>query len=333
MSAESAVLVEPPALWEVYQARRTIAPYLRPTPLLHSAALSRALGCEAFVKCENTQPIGAFKVRGGLNLLARLPVEERERGVVTASTGNHGQSIAYAARTFGVRAIIAAPEASNPYKVQAMRDLGAEVVLTGRDFDESRAWVEWAAEEHGYRYIHSANEPLLIAGVGTMALEIVEEQPDIEVIIVPVGGGSSASGVSMAAKGINPATQVIGVQAEGAPAAHHAWHSGEMVEFPSIETFAEGLATRVPFELTQRIMRRLLDDIVLVSDAELRRAIVLLLETTHQLAEGAGAAPTAAARKLAARLAGKKVALLLSGGNLTLDQLRLALSESDGPSV
>ncbi|HEX2171002.1 MAG TPA: threonine/serine dehydratase [Dehalococcoidia bacterium] len=325
---EGLALPEAPTFRDILRAQRLIAQYLRPTPLLFSRALSRGLGCEAYVKCENIQPVGAFKVRGGLNYLANLPDAERARGVVTASTGNHGQSIAFAARAFGVRAIIAAPEGANPYKVQAMRDLGAEVVLTGKDFDEARAWVEWATHEYGYRYIHSANEPLLIAGVGTMALELLQDEPDIDVIIVPIGGGSSASGISIAAKAINPDIQVIGVQAEGAPAAYHAWQSGDLKEWPTMETFAEGLATRVPFALTQQIMRRLLDDIVLVSDAELRLAMVLLLDTTHQLAEGAGAASTAAARKLGPRLAGKKVALILSGGNATLDQVRSALDES-----
>lgn len=321
---------EEPAFRDILRAQRLISQYLRPTPLLRAPALSRALGCETYVKCENVQPVGAFKVRGGLNYLANLPPADRDRGVVTASTGNHGQSIAYAARAFGVRAIIAAPEGANAFKVQAMRDLGAEVVLTGKDFDESRAWVEWATHEYGYRYIHSANEPLLIAGVGTIGLEILQEEPDIEVIFIPIGGGSGASGVSIAAKAINPAIQVVGVQAEGAPAAYHAWQSGDLKEWPALETFAEGLATRVPFALTQQIMRRLLDDVVLVSDAELRRAIVLLLDTTHQLAEGAGAASTAAAFKLRDRLAGKKVALVLSGGNLTLDQLQASLAEARG---
>lgn len=324
----AAEATQEPTFRDILDARRTIAPYLKPTPLLYSTALSREIGCEAYVKCENVQPVGAFKVRGGLYFLSKLTDEERARGVVTASTGNHGQSIAYAARAFGVKAIVAAPEGANAYKVQAMRDLGAEVVLTGKDFDEARQWVEWASREYGYRYIHSANEPWLIAGVGTVALEMLEEQPDLDVIFVPIGGGSSASGTSIAAKTINPSIEVIGVQAEGAPAAYHAWKTGELNEWPTMETFAEGLATRVPFALTQGIMRRLLDDVVLVSDDELRRAIVLLLETTHQLAEGAGAAPTAAALKIRDRLAGKKAGIILSGGNLMLDQLRAALAQS-----
>ncbi len=318
-------MLSEPTLMDVYRARRIIDAHLKPTPLLHSAALSRILGCQAYVKCENVQPVGAFKVRGGINLISSLTAEERHRGVITASTGNHGQSVAYAARLFGVRAIIGAPEGSNPYKVQAMRDLGAEVVLVGRDFDEARLWVESEAQEKGYRYIHSANEPLLIAGVATVSLEVMEELPDVDVIIVPVGGGSGVSGHLITAKAINPRVQVIGVQSEGAPAVYRSWRERRKVETPSIATFAEGLATRVPFDLTLSIIDRLADDMVLVSDDELRRAIVLLLETTHQLAEGAGAAATAAAYKLRNRLAGKRVVLILSGGNLTIEQLRRCL--------
>lgn len=319
-----------PTLTDVYRARRVIGRYLKPTPLLHSAALSRALECQAFVKCENLQPVGAFKVRGGINLMSALSPDERQRGVITASTGNHGQSIAYAARLFGVKAVIAAPEGSNPYKLQAMRDLGGEVVLVGQDFDEARLWVEEEAQAKGYRYVHSANEPLLVAGVGTVSLEILEELPEVDVILVPVGGGSGMCGHLIVAKAINPRIQVIGVQAEGAPAVYRSWRERRVIETPAIDTFAEGLATRVPFELTLSIINRLADDMVLVSDDEIRRAIVLLLETTHQLAEGAGAAATAAACKIKDRLRGKKVVLILSGGNLTLEQLRgcLALAAS-----
>lgn len=318
-----------PTIADVYRARAVVSRFLRPTPLLKPPALGEALGCEAWLKCENLQPIGAFKVRGGLNLVSRLTPEERERGVITASTGNHGQSIAFAARAFGVKAVIAAPEGANPYKVQAMRRLGAEVVLRGRDFDEAREWVEEEARRRGYRYVHSMNEPLLIAGVATAYLEILEEVPDLDCIIVPVGGGSGAAGACIVAKSLNPAIRVIGVQAERAPAVYLSWKEGRLLETPGCDTFAEGLATRVAFELPVRIMRRYLDDMVLVSEEEMKEAIVLLLETAHQLAEGAGAAATAAALKMRDRLAGKRVALMLSGGNITLDTLRHILCRTE----
>ncbi len=311
-----------PTIADVLDARRAVAKHLKATPFFKSNPLSKRLGFEAYVKCENLQPIGAFKVRGGINLISKLSDDEKRHGVITASTGNHGLSIAYASALFGVEAIIGAPIGSNPFKIQAIRDLGARVELHGKDFDEARLWVEGQAREKGYRYIHSANEPLLIAGVGTLYLEILEELPDVDVIFVPVGGGSGASAACIVAKTVNPSIRVIGVQSEGAPAVYESWKSGKMVEKEKIETFADGLATRVPFELTMRIMRRLIDEIILVSEDNLKRAILLLLETTHQVAEGAGAASTAGAIKMHQDVKGKKVALVLSGGNLTLEMLR-----------
>lgn len=314
-----------PTFRDVLAARRVIAHHLRPTPLLRAAGLSEALGCTAYVKCENLQPTGAFKIRGGLNLMARLSPEERARGVVTASTGNHGQSIAYAAREVGCRATIFAPEGANELKVAAMRRLGAEVVLTGRDFDEARLACEAEAARRGARYVHSANEPLLIAGVATATLEMLTEAPEVDVIVVPIGAGSGACGACIVGKAINPDLRVIGVQAAGAPAFYRSFHSGHLAETESIDTFADGLATRTAFELPFRILRERLDDVVLVSDDEMRAAMALLLEQAHLVAEGAGAASTAAALKLRDQLHGHHVGLILSGGNATLPSLRAAL--------
>lgn len=310
-----------PTIHDVLLARRLVAPHLPRTPLVHAPALDRILGARVYVKCENTLPTGAFKVRGGINLMSRLSPDERRRGVITASTGNHGQSIAYAARMFGVRAIIGAPRESNALKVAAMRALGAEVVLHGRDFDEAREWVEQTARAEGYRYVHSANEPLLIAGVATASLEVLEDLPDVDVIIVPVGAGSGACGHCIAAKALHPAVRVVGVQAEGAPPVYRTLREGRMVTLDRAATFAEGIATRVPFALPITILRRHLDDIVLASDEELRRAILLLATAVRQTAEGAGAASTAAALRLRDRLRGKTVVLVLSGGNITFEDL------------
>jgi threonine dehydratase len=238
--------------------------------------------------------------------------------------------VAYAARLFGVRAIIAVPENANPAKVASMRHLGAEVVFQGQDFDEAREWVEQEARDQGYRYIHSGNEPLLIAGVGAYALEMLADQPDLDTIIVPVGGGSGAAGVCIVAKTINPAIRVIGVQSEQAPAAWRSWREGRLLEAP-MATFAEGLATRTAFELPQQILRRYLDDFILVSDDEIRRAIIILLAHTRNLAEGAGAASLAAALKLRQELAGKRVGIVLSGGNLSIDRLRGLLAAEGAP--
>jgi threonine dehydratase len=314
-----------PTLDDVHAARRRIAPHLQPTPLYPYGALSELVGTEIFVKHENHLPIGAFKVRGGVNLVSQLSDDERRRGVITASTGNHGQSIAFAGGRFGVRAIVCVPEEANPVKLAAMEQLGAELVVHGRDFDDAREHCETLAREHGYRYIHSGNEPHLIAGVGTATLELLETQPDVDVVIVPIGGGSGAAGACVAGKAIRPELEVIGVQSSAAPAAYRSWQARQLLE-DRMETRAEGLATRVAFELPQRILWERLDDFVLVDEDELDRAVVLMIEGTRNLVEPAGAAPLAAALQLRDRLAGKKVALVLSGGNISPDQLRELLA-------
>jgi threonine dehydratase len=314
-----------PTLADVLEARRRIAPHLRPTPLFSYPGLNDLVGAEVFVKHENHQPVGAFKVRGGVNLVSQLNDDERERGVIAASTGNHGQSVAYAARLFGVGATICVPEGANPVKVASMRGLGAELVFHGRDFDDAREHCEQLAREHGYRYIHSGNEPLLIAGVATETLEILEEQPGVDAVIVPIGGGSGAAGACIVAKAVNPEVQVIGVQSDAAPTAYRSWRERALVE-DRMETDAEGLATRTAFELPQRILWDHLDDFVLVGDEDIREAQSQLIETTRNLVELAGAAPLAAAHRLRDRLAGKRVALVVSGGNASRQQLLEALA-------
>jgi threonine dehydratase len=327
----AAVTAAPTGLWEptfrdVVAARRVVDRYLRRTPFLRPAALGRELGLDVYLKCENLQPTGAFKVRGGVNLFAHSDPVALRRGVVTASTGNHGQSIAFAGRAFGVPVTICVPERANPFKVRAMEGLGATVLQRGANYDECVALGQaWAAGE-GLRYVSATDEPYLIAGVGTAYLEMLEDEPELDVFIVPLGGGSNACGACIAAKAINPAAKVIAVQASGAPAFHNSWKTGEMVSTPSIATFADGLATRSAYELPFAILRRLLDDVILVSDEEIAAAVVTLMDTTHQLAEGAGAAPVAAAHKLAGSLRGRKVGLMLSGGNITLEAVRSILA-------
>jgi threonine dehydratase len=313
-----------PTLTDVYEARRRISPHLRPTPLYSYPGVDELVGTTVHVKHENHQPIGAFKVRGGINLVSQLEGDERA-GVLTASTGNHGQSIAYAARLFGVPAAVCVPEGANPVKVASMRGLGAEVIFHGRDFDDAREHCEQLARERGWRYVHSANEPLLIAGVATETLEILEERPATEVVIVPLGGGSGASGACIVAKAINPDIEVIAVQSEQAPAAFRSWEAGRLVG-EKTTTMAEGLATRTAFELPQRILHEHLDDFLLVSDEELLDAQAALIRTTRNLVEAAGAASLAAALRLRDRLAGKQVVLILSGGNASPQQIVDALS-------
>jgi threonine dehydratase len=256
-----------------------------------------------------------------VNLVGTASDHEKRAGLVSASTGNHGQSIAYAGRLFGARVIIYAPaENVNQTKMQAIRDLGAEVRLHGRDFDEARMEAERVARREGHRYVHSANEPKLIAGVGTIGLEIFDDLADVDVIIAPAGGGSCASGNCIVAKRLNPRVRVIAVQSEAAPAMWHAWKNRVLDPHPTMETEHEGLATRVPFELTTGILWELLDDFVLVSDEEINEAIRLLAQHGKQVAEGAGAASLAAAIKLRDQLRGKKVVGILSGGNIPLER-------------
>ena len=313
--------LDEPTFADVLDAARQIRPYLSATPLRRYPALDRMVGTEVHVKHENNNPTGAFKVRGGVNLISRLTEDERRRGVIAASTGNHGQSVAYAARLFGVSAIICAPAAANPVKVEAMQDLGAEVILEGERYDDSRRNADRLAREHGYRYIHSGDEPLLIAGVATHTLEVLEEQPRLDTVIVPIGGGSGAAGACIAAKAVNPAIQVIGVQSDAAQAAYLSWKHRDLRESPN-RTRCEGLATAAPFELPQRILRRLLDDFVLASDGEIDAATAVMIEKTRTLVEAAGAAALAAALKIRDRLAGRRVALICSGGNISPAQLK-----------
>ncbi len=310
-----------PTLADVLCARRAIAPYLRPSPVLEPPALAEVLGCRAVLKCEHLNPTGAFKVRGGIYLLSTLSTVERDRGVLAVSTGNHAQSIAYAARLFGVRAVIYMPEGANPVKVAATRSLGAEVVLSGHDFDASRLAAEARADRDGLRYVHSANEPLLVAGVGTYALELLEVEPELETIFVPVGAGSGVLGMATVARAVNPAIRVVGVQAEGAPAVYRSWRERRYVETEQVATFAEGLATRQPFDLPRQLLPDLVHDMMLVSDAELEAAIRLLVDTSRQVVEPAGAAAVAAATKRRDELAGQSVGLILSGGNIPTELL------------
>jgi threonine dehydratase len=311
----------PPTFNEIQTAREFVGQYLPATPLTRIEGLSTNLGFDYYAKCENLQPVGAFKVRGGVNLVGRATEEEKCSGLISASTGNHGQSIAYGGRLFGARVIIYAPsEKVNQGKLRAMRELGAEVRLHGRDFDEARMEAERVSREEGYRYVHSANEPALIAGVGGIGLEIFDDLANVDVIIAPAGGGSCASGICIVAKHLSPDVQVIAVQSEQAPAMWHAWKNRNLDPYPTMETEHEGLATRVPFELTNRILWDLLDDFVLVSDKEINEAIRLLAQHGKLVVEGAGAASLAAAIKLRDQLQGKKVVGILTGGNIPLDR-------------
>ena len=304
-----------PHLKGVYTARKIINRFLKPTPLFYSRQLSRSLGAQVYLKLENLQPTRAFKVRGGINYMERRRDEALRNGVITASTGNHAQSIAYAGSLYGVKVRIVMPKGVPELKTRSVEDLGAEVITHGSYYDESREYAEQLASEKNYLYVHASNEPLLHEGVATMHLETIEEQPDVEVVINPIGGGSGASAACIVYKTLNPAIKVIGAQAEGAPAFYQSWKKGTIMH-ADVKTAAEGLATAQAYELPLKILSEKLDDVILVSDEEMKQAIRTIFLATGQVAELSGAASTAAAFKIKDRLKGKKVALLLTGGNI-----------------
>lgn len=312
----------PPTLQDIYAARLRVRPHVPPSALMKHPLLDQATGLDVWVKHENHNPTGAFKVRGGLNLIGALTPEERSRSVVTASTGNHGQSIAFASLLNGVSCTVFVPDGNNPEKNAAMRAFGAVVEEGGRDFDEARARCEQRAQESGARYVHSANEPLLVAGVGTYALELFESLPDVDVVLVPIGGGSGACGLITVRNAIGSRARIIGIGARKADAIERSWRGPERVVGAAADTFAEGIATRVTFDLTFGILKEHLDDFVLLTEEELAEGVRLAMRTTHNLAEGAGSASLAAAMKLRDRLLGRRVACIMSGGNL--DQAKLA---------
>jgi len=309
-----------PTIRDVYAARRVIAPYILRTPLRRYPGLCELLDADVWVKHENMQVMGSFKPRGGLNLIGGSSAEDRERGFVSASSGNHGQSVAYAAKTFGSRATVVVPENANPVKVAAMEGIGAEVIKHGAYYDFSARFAIELAEKTGRTYVHAINEPKLYAGVGTYALEIFEDLDGIDHIIVPVGGGSGVSATCIVTDELSPGTEVIGVQAAKAPAVHDAWVSGKLEERP-METSAEGLATGSAQAFPIGIMRRRLKRFELVAEEPMLSAIELFLRHTRSLVEHSGATTLTAALNIKDELRGKRVVLIASGANVTVEQL------------
>ena len=325
MTSSTAAGLQAPTLNDVYQARERVAPHVPRTPLMRHPLLDEATGLTIWVKHENHNPTGAFKVRGGLNLVGAMTPDERARGIVTASTGNHGQSIALASKIHGVQCTVFVPDGNNPDKNAAMRAYGAILEEGGRDFDEARERCEQRAASTGARYVHSANEPLLIAGVGTYALEVFEDLPHADVVFVPIGGGSGACGLITVRNALGATAKIVGVGAINADAVYRSWQGPERVIGRSADTFAEGIATRVSFDFTYQIYKEHLDDFVQLTEDELAEGVRIALKTTHNLAEGAGAAAIAAAYKQRATLAGQRVVCIMSGGNIDAAKLKWIL--------
>jgi len=316
--------VESPTYSDILAARPRVYAHMKPSPILRHPLLDTWIGRSTWVKHENHNPTGSFKIRGGLNLVAQMSDQEKERGVISASTGNHGQSVAMACRLHGVRCRIVVPVGNNADKTAAIRALGADVLEHGRDFDEAREFVEDVAAREGWRYVHNANEPHLISGVATYAVEVFEECPDVDFIFVPIGGGSGAAACSIVRTAVGSRAKVIGVQAARADAFARSWRGPVRVN-GAAETFAEGIATRTTFDLTFSILKSSLDDVVTLEESELEEGLSAALRCTHNLAEGAGAAALAAARK-AGVPDDARVVCVMTGGNADERTLRRALA-------
>ena len=329
-SVETDPLVWPIRFADVLAAERRIRPWVPETPLRRYAALDAAVGdgIAVFVKHENHAPTNAFKVRNAFSVMSALTKEERSRGVVTPTRGNHGLGVACAAAALGVRATVCVPIGNNPEKNEGIRGFGAELVEEGRDYDEAVLVAERLVRERGMHLVHATNDARVIAGAATLTLEMLREEPRLDAIVYAVGGGSQAVGGLVVARALAPGLEAYGVQAEGASAGRESWRAGRPVTTASAATFADGLATRSSYAMTFPALREGLADFVTVTDAEIAEALRLLLRTTHNLAEGAGAAGLAGLRKLSERLAGRTVGVVLSGGNI--DRTTLARVVASG---
>ena len=313
---------------DVRAARERIAPLLTPTPLRQYPQLSAAVPFigDLWVKHENHQPTSSFKIRNGLSFMTAISAEERTRGVVAASTGNHGQGIAYGAALVGSSATICVPAGNNPEKNGAMRALGAKVVEEGRDYDEAVGVMQRIAASEGRVIAHSTNDRRIVAGAATMTLEILEQNPKLDAIVIATGGGSQAVGAITVTRALAPHIEVYGVQAAGAPAIHDSWHAHKRLTTPRADTFAEGVATRATYDLTFPALQSGLAGFVTVTDAEIAESMRTIVSATHNLIEGAAAMGFAALPKLRAQLDGKRVAIIFCGGNIDSGTLRRVLA-------
>ena len=311
----------------VTEAASLIASHIRRTPTERSEALSVLSGREVILKLENLQKTGAFKIRGALHALLRKDARERVNGVVTASAGNHGQGVAYAAQLLGVPATVVLPHGVPLAKLTAIQRTGAEALLLGESYDDAHAAALDIARERKRAYIHAFDDDDVIAGQGTLALELLDDVRDLDTLVVPVGGGGLIAGVALAASARTPRPRIVGVQAAGASAFAESFAGGTVVE-RTAATIADGIAVRRPAERTLSIVKRLVDDVITVSDEAIARSIVVLLERTKLLAEGAGAAALAAVLELDGRIgAGRKVGVVISGGNIDPNLLGKALQQ------
>ena len=301
-------------LYDFMEARERLNTVITKTKLIHSNIFSNETGNDVYIKPENLQRTGAFKIRGAYNKIAKLTEEEKKRGVIAASAGNHAQGVALAAQKLGIKAVIVMPKHTPLIKVEATRRYGAEVILTGEVYDEAYEYAKKLQEKEGYTFVHPFNDEDVIEGQGTIALEVLEELPDADIILVPIGGGGLISGIASAAKLKNPLIKIIGVEPEGAASALEARKSHHVVELDEANTIADGTAVKKIGEITFDYIEKYVDDIVTVSDYELMAAFLILVEKHKIVAENSGILSVAGLKKL--NVKGKKIISIISGGNI-----------------
>jgi threonine dehydratase len=309
----------------IQEAADRLKKRVRRTELIHSHHFSETLGIPLFFKCENLQRTGAFKIRGALNFMTSQPRENLANGVITASAGNHAQGVAFSADLLGVRAVVYMPETTPPQKVFATRDYGAEVVLTGKNFDEAYAAAQKYQQDTGALFVHPFDDPLVMAGQGTIGLELLNELPDLANILVPIGGGGLIAGIATAIKETHPQVRIIGVEAAAAPSMHYSLERGRITEVPLAVSLADGIAVKRVGQRTFPIVRELVDEVVLVEEEEIAQAIVGLLERSKLLVEGAGAVTLAALLNRRVKDLSGKTVCLLSGGNIDVKTIAIVV--------
>jgi len=313
-------------LTRTLMAKSVVDRYLNRTNLLYYSELSRLIGCEAFVKHENHNPTGSFKIRGALNFFHHMSREELEAGILVATRGNHGLAMAWAGQWFHVPCTVVVPEGNNPDINRTIESYGAELIVHGEDFYDAQSYCEELVDSAGYYYVQQGNEPEILNGLATMGLEILEDLPEVDTIICPIGGGAGCASILKTARAIRPDIEIIGVEPQNVPSFYNSWKSGELVTLDEAHTMADGLAARSVFHLPFVILREAITDVILLSEDEILEGIRMALITTHNLAEAAGAVSLMAAYKIRERLEGKKVVMIMSGGNINTDSLKTALS-------
>src|SRR3990170_8115439 len=308
-------------LENIKEAQKNIRDYIHKTPLVYSNSISNMTGLQVYIKVENLQKTGSFKIRGATNKILNMSAEEKMNGVVTASAGNHAQGVALAANRLGIKATVVMPERASISKQLATKGYGAEVILHGNSFDEALKYAKTIERDRNYKFIHTYDDNDLIAGQGTIGLEILEDLPDVDSVVVPIGGGSLISGISIAVKEKKRDTQIVGVEAKAAAAMYLSRQSGKNTPVTSLHTIADGIAIKRIGDITFPIIQQKVDEIVTVEEEEIAAAILLLMERKKIVVEGAGAVPLAAIMDSKTRIKGKKVALVLSGGNIDMNIL------------